>query len=73
MENIDIARAWKDEEYRNSLSEEQKAQLPDNPAGQFELTDEDLNDVAGGCRSHGAICTVTAECGCRRTAWWCRR
>jgi mersacidin/lichenicidin family type 2 lantibiotic len=66
MENIDIARAWKDEEYRNSLSEEQKAQLPDNPAGQIELTDEDLNAVAGGCRSGGWICTITAECGCRR-------
>lgn len=74
MANIDIIRAWKDEEFRNSLSEEQKAQLPDNPAGLVDLTDEDLNAVAGGRRySGGFICTATAECGCPRTIWWCKR
>ena len=30
---MDIIRAWKDEEYRLSLTEEQRALLPDNPAG----------------------------------------
>jgi mersacidin/lichenicidin family type 2 lantibiotic len=43
---FDIARAWKDEEYRQSLSEEQLSTLPTNPAG--ELTDDELADVAGG-------------------------
>jgi mersacidin/lichenicidin family type 2 lantibiotic len=71
MANIDIIRAWKDEEFRNSLSEEQKAQLPDNPAGLVELADEDLNAVAGGCGSGGFICTATAECFCPSTLWWC--
>ena len=37
MSNSDIIRAWKDEEYRNSLSEEQRSQLPENPAGMIEL------------------------------------
>jgi mersacidin/lichenicidin family type 2 lantibiotic len=48
MSHEDIIRAWKDEEYRNSLSEEQRAQLPENPAGMIELSDEAMQNVAGG-------------------------
>jgi mersacidin/lichenicidin family type 2 lantibiotic len=48
MSKIDIARAWKDEEYRSSLSEAQRAELPDNPAGLVELSETDLREVAGG-------------------------
>lgn len=44
----DIIRAWKDEEYRNSLSESERAQLPENPAGAIELPDEVLASAAGG-------------------------
>lgn len=47
-EPIDIARAWKDEEYRNSLTPEQLAKLPPNPAGEVELSEDDLDDVNGG-------------------------
>ncbi|GHO92772.1 hypothetical protein KSF_028200 [Reticulibacter mediterranei] len=48
---IDIIRAWKDEEYRNSLSSEELAMLPANPAGALELSDADLESVHGakGC------------------------
>jgi mersacidin/lichenicidin family type 2 lantibiotic len=47
---MDIIRAWKDEEYRLSLTEEQCAQLPDNPAGLagMELSDDDLENIVGG-------------------------
>jgi mersacidin/lichenicidin family type 2 lantibiotic len=45
---MDIIRAWKDEGYRNSLSEAERAALPPNPAGLIALTDEDLGAVAGG-------------------------
>jgi mersacidin/lichenicidin family type 2 lantibiotic len=45
---MDIIRAWKDEGYRNSLSEAERAALPENPAGLIALTDEDLGAVAGG-------------------------
>jgi mersacidin/lichenicidin family type 2 lantibiotic len=46
---MDIIRAWKDEEYRLSLTEEQQALLPDNPAGLMELSDAELwGIVAGG-------------------------
>ncbi|MEQ8756242.1 MAG: mersacidin/lichenicidin family type 2 lantibiotic [Coleofasciculus sp. G1-WW12-02] len=48
MSNIDIIRAWKDEEYRNSLSEEERSQLPENPAGMIELSDDAAQAVAGG-------------------------
>ena len=48
MSHEDIIRAWKDEDYRNSLSEEQRSQLPENPAGMVELSDADMESVAGG-------------------------
>ncbi len=43
---FDITRAWKDENYRESLSEEELSALPANPAG--ELGEKDLDMVCGG-------------------------
>ena len=48
MSTFDIIRAWKDEEYRNSLSEAERAALPEHPAGEIELDDAELELVAGG-------------------------
>jgi len=48
MSSIDIVRAWKDEAYRNSLTAEQQALMPDHPAGLVELNDELLGTVDGG-------------------------
>ena len=48
MTHLDIIRAWKDPEYRLSLSEAERAQLPAYPAGLIELTDAELGTVAGG-------------------------
>ena len=52
MSNDDIIRAWKDEDYRDSLSEEQRSQLPENPAGMLEevveLTPEEQEELKGG-------------------------
>lgn len=45
--NIDIVRAWKDETYRNTLTPEQLATLPANPAGAIELTENELAAVDG--------------------------
>ena len=53
MSEVDIIRAWKDKEYRESLSKEQLQQLPENPAGLIELSDEDMSSVAGGCTGCG--------------------
>lgn len=45
---IDVTRAWKDEEYFNNLSDEQRSALPANPAGVVDLRDEQLDVVVGG-------------------------
>lgn len=76
MSHEDIVRAWKDEEYRNSLSEEQRAQLPENPAGMIELADEEMEAMAGGgkgnrdntsgprgCNTNRIPCVVTLVVG----------
>ncbi|BCL84435.1 lanti_MRSA_kill family protein [Ktedonobacteria bacterium brp13] len=47
---MNIARAWKDEQYRNSLSQEELAQLPASPV---ELSDTDLEMVQGACGGEG--------------------
>ena len=57
MSMFDIIRAWKDEEYRNSLSESERAALPQHPAGEIELSDVELETVAG-----GGIFTVLSFC-----------
>lgn len=44
---FDVVRAWKDEAYRQSLSQEQLKQLPTNPAGEIELADADLQAIYG--------------------------
>ena len=45
---LDIVRAWKDETYRQSLSDEQFSTLPANPAGEMELSDTCLDTIYGG-------------------------
>ena len=45
---VDIARAWKDPEYKKTLTPEELASLPPNPAGSAELAEEQLEGVAGG-------------------------
>jgi mersacidin/lichenicidin family type 2 lantibiotic len=48
MSTFEIVRAWKDAEYRQSLSAEEQALLPEHPAGSIELADEELPQVNGG-------------------------
>ena len=48
MSRIDVIRAWKDEQYRLGLTEEQRRQLPAHPAGLIELSDDELEPAAGG-------------------------
>lgn len=45
--DLDLIRAWKDEDYRESLSGEQLALLAGNPAGLIELTEEEMGQVDG--------------------------
>jgi mersacidin/lichenicidin family type 2 lantibiotic len=42
MPHRDIIRAWKDAEFRSSLSEAERAMLPIHPAGSIDLDDPGL-------------------------------
>jgi len=44
---INVIKAWKDEEYRSTLSAEQLSDL-NNPVESIELSDEQMNHVNGG-------------------------
>jgi mersacidin/lichenicidin family type 2 lantibiotic len=48
MTTNDIVRSWKDEEFRDSLPEDERALLPESPAGLIELSDEELLGIDGG-------------------------
>jgi mersacidin/lichenicidin family type 2 lantibiotic len=62
MLNADqIIRAWKDESYRMSLSEAERASLPENPAGLVEIGDAQLEDVSGGGKA-SVLCTWSIIC-----------
>lgn len=61
MSNVDIVRAWKDAGYRRSLSAEQLQQLPGNPAGPSQLSDDELL-VAGGIKQDLMPLTTAITC-----------
>ena len=65
MNRIDTIRAWKDEDYRSTLTEAQRAGLPGNPAGLVEVSITVLENAAGGKPriSSTAIC-ATLPRGC---------
>ena len=60
MSNQDIIRAWKDEDYRLSLSEAERALLPEHPAGLIELEGAEIDGVAGG--QHHLFSLTPAQC-----------
>lgn len=70
--NIDLARAWRDEDYFLSLTEEERASLGAHPAGNIE--DEVLRSITGGCNPdprieytyHGStiLCTPCGQSPC---------
>ena len=61
--NLDVVRAWRDEEYRNSLTSEERASLPENPAGLATISDDTLRSITGGCCISVPQCT-RAVCSC---------
>jgi mersacidin/lichenicidin family type 2 lantibiotic len=65
MSNDEIIRAWKDEEYCKNLSKQMRSQLPENPAGIVELTQTEMETIAGGYRYPGSWvdrCPSTLGC-----------
>ena len=75
MSNNNIIRAWKDEDYFESLSQQERALVPENPAGMLELSDEDMESVAGGsetsqrgdCQSQNCQSQKNCSYGCKIT------
>jgi mersacidin/lichenicidin family type 2 lantibiotic len=64
MSNNETIRAWKDEDFRNSLSDEQRSQLQENPAGMIELTEADMESLGGGRKeSKKGICRTVGVTG----------
>ena len=59
MSNLDIIRAWKDEEFRRSLTEEQKAHLPVHPSGTIEVQALETGETVLTPTYHGRKCTAT--------------
>ena len=45
LSNEEIIRAWKDENFRLSLTEAQRAHLPEHPAGAIEIEELDLDET----------------------------
>ena len=77
MSMQEIIRAWKDEHYRKTLSEDELRSLPENPAGQIELDLPDLLQANGGHTFFwftGGCCTQTqntCSTACVSCEWYC--
>ncbi|GHO73493.1 hypothetical protein KSD_12640 [Ktedonobacter sp. SOSP1-85] len=75
---FDMTRAWKDEEYRQSLSREQWAQLIENPAGEAELSEAELEQItgtgvgAGGVGAGGGVAKSDVSAfGVKNNSYYC--
>ncbi len=64
-----IARAWRDEEYRNSLPAEVREKLPPPPQGASTMTDDQLDAAAGGTTPGCAAVTAFAAGVMIEEAW----
>lgn len=49
MKKNQVIEAWRNEEYYLNLSEEERAALPEHPAGPASIEDEMLRSITGGC------------------------
>jgi len=60
MSRVDVIRAWRDPQYRRSLTEEQRSELPQSPAGRVQVDDRVLSRESG-----------AGEDFVQTTAWFC--
>jgi mersacidin/lichenicidin family type 2 lantibiotic len=75
---MDVVRAWKDPEYRGSLTSEELHAVPEHPCGPVRLTDEMLTEAGVGGATEGlwsvGCCggfTRGTYCGTCSTCWSC--
>jgi mersacidin/lichenicidin family type 2 lantibiotic len=57
----DMIRAWRDSTYRESLTEEQRALLLENPLGEA-LSEDELEFVSGGVEASHTVQSGTFTC-----------
>jgi mersacidin/lichenicidin family type 2 lantibiotic len=63
MKKIQLARAFRDEDYYLSLTEEERAGLPAHPSEMAVVDPQDLRQIAGGVSASCAdSCNGTAVC-----------
>jgi mersacidin/lichenicidin family type 2 lantibiotic len=64
MSTLQIVRAWKDETYRRSLTQEQLAELPEHPAGSIEFDGGAVAVQTNGkkCETPGGTIYCTVWC-----------
>lgn len=64
MKKQQILTAWRDEEYLLSLSDEERAEIPEHPAGALAVDDDILRSVTGGCggTTAGFNCPTSGYC-----------
>lgn len=60
MKKRDVIRAWRDGEFYASLSDADRAALPESPASVIDLDDDVLATISGGCSYVG--CPTSAYC-----------
>ena len=72
MSNRRTIRAWKDEVFRLSLSEAERASLPQNLVGPIELSDAELGAVGGGIIRTFLACSVPCHPTLLCTVYPCR-
>ena len=72
MNKADIIRAWKDEEFRASLTDEERSSLPEHPSGVIELLDSELTAASGAFDTEGLVTFGCCHTGWGCTLWGCR-
>jgi mersacidin/lichenicidin family type 2 lantibiotic len=70
MLEIDIQRAWRDGEYFLSLTDEQRAMIPNSPAGIIEVANGEVAVLGGACTNthqswcYNSLCISKCSCIC---------
>ena len=57
MKKRQILEAWRNEEYLLSLSQEERAAIPEHPSGLPDIEDDILKTITGGCGTTINLCT----------------
>jgi mersacidin/lichenicidin family type 2 lantibiotic len=63
MNTHDIIRAWKDPGFRARLTQGQRSEIPENPAG-LPLTELEETDLAGAVGGNPSVLTICATNFC---------